>query len=122
MAEPEGLRFDAVHQDNADAREGVYIQFADRLRDQILPGEVLPFERRTPIVKQVDGHEVSFGELDGWLKKALRRRLALDAEDQLLRNMVLGREERNGIQIIIASRNSRANWYRPSSSVKSSPS
>jgi hypothetical protein len=100
MAEPEGLRFDAVHQNNADARKGVYIQFADGLRHQILPGEVLPFERRTPIVKQVDGHEVSFGELDGWLKKALPRRLAsIDAEDQLLMNMVLGREERNGISV-----------------------
>jgi hypothetical protein len=51
-------------------------------------------------VKQVDGHEVSFGELDGWLKKALRRRLAwIGAEDQLLMNMVLGREELNGISV-----------------------
>jgi hypothetical protein len=33
------------------------------------------------------------------VEKALRRRLALDAEDQLLRNMVLGREERNGISV-----------------------
>jgi ABC-type amino acid transport system permease subunit len=45
MAETDGFGLDAVHEDDAHAGECIDIEFADRLRDHILPGKLLPIER-----------------------------------------------------------------------------
>jgi hypothetical protein len=47
MAETNGLRFDAVHENDAHPRKGIDVQFADRLLHHILPGKVLLVDRRS---------------------------------------------------------------------------
>jgi hypothetical protein len=59
MAETHGFRLDAVHQNNADTGEGIHIQFADWLLNQILPGEVLSVERGSFLLQQINGHVFS---------------------------------------------------------------
>jgi len=45
------IRFDAVHQHDADAGEGVVVELADRFADHVLPGEALPLERRAFVLQ-----------------------------------------------------------------------
>jgi hypothetical protein len=62
VAEAQALGFDAIHQNDAHTRERVHVQLTDRFWHQVLPGEMLPVERRPFIVQQVDGHEDSLGK------------------------------------------------------------
>jgi hypothetical protein len=51
MREAHRFSFDAVHQDNSHAREGVVVQFADGLASEFTSGEALSRERRAAILE-----------------------------------------------------------------------
>jgi hypothetical protein len=56
MLESQRFVFDAVHQDDADAREGVIVKFADRFRRKLAPGKSLAVQRCPAILKNFHGH------------------------------------------------------------------
>jgi hypothetical protein len=51
------LLFDAIHEDDAHAGEGVVIELADRLLHHVAPGELLGVERRAFLALQGKRHE-----------------------------------------------------------------
>jgi hypothetical protein len=53
VAEAIGFRFDSVHQNDADTREGVVVELANRCLHEIAPGEDLTVERRPLLAKNI---------------------------------------------------------------------
>jgi len=53
VAESDRFRFDAVHQDHADARERVVIELAVWLASEVAPGEHLTVERNAFLVAKI---------------------------------------------------------------------
>src|SRR5690606_37400160 len=54
--EAAAVLFDAVHEDQADPGEGVVVELAYRLGDELLPGEDLSVQRGPALVEQVEAH------------------------------------------------------------------
>ena len=75
MLEAQRLHLDAVHENDADTREGVVVQLADRLSRQLAPSEALLVERRAAIFEQCQGH----GNLRDFRSDSRHRRRPLPA-------------------------------------------
>ena len=56
MQEPELLALDSVHQDDADASEGVDVELAVGTADHLLPAQGLVVERNATFLDDVEGH------------------------------------------------------------------
>ncbi len=56
VLEAQRLGLDPVHQDHADAGEGVVVELAVGRLDELAPVELLPLERRAPVLEKVERH------------------------------------------------------------------
>src|SRR6185437_3391875 len=59
VAEAQRFGLYPVHENDADAREGVIVELADRFADQLAPREPLPLERRSLSIEEAERHRRS---------------------------------------------------------------
>src|SRR6185312_864914 len=107
VLEANGLALDAIHQDDAHARECVIVELADLLLDELTPGEALALERGAFAIEKLQSHE-----------RLLVRVGCLKAADRAMRMPMLDPRPLRRVEQYGSSASAREAWRGPGESPK----